>query len=302
MHIQSYDKFLNEGLKWKEDLDFEFPCLVTQEDPESFPCVQLCVDEENHSIRLWDKSGRLSHSFPIKPHAYKIISQNPGLEQMVGIDPWSSWIRDSINKNNIIEVREFLEEIDLDDEEGISPKENLEMMLDLCDLADVTVPYIDEIGKNLYLAKLSNGMESEMEMTELGMLKCFHVYKDAFSKKPLFTFQILPSQKWTFRVTEDPIIIQNGSLSSEKAKIIKSLIRACLTEEISPDHRGTLISYYEHLLKDLSSMNRLESGRKGVDLKDEEILRFKSLVSKYIGEKTADELYHKAKQSLYNQK
>jgi len=91
-------------------------------------------------------------------------------------------------------------------------------------------------------------------------------------------------------------------LSSEKANIIKSLIRACLSEEISDSHKKNLISYYEQMLLDLSSLDRSETGRKNIDSKDAEIIRYKSLVSKYIGEKTAEELYQKAKQSLYHQK
>jgi hypothetical protein len=302
MNIQSYEDFsLNEGLQWRDDLDFEFPCLLTQEDPDHFPCVQISRGEKEDTIKLWSKGGSIFHSFQISPQAYKILTQNPGPEQIIQIDPWSNWIRHPHNKEQVIEIREFLEEFDLEDD-TTSPSEDLEMILDICDLNGVTVPYIDEIGHNMHLAKLSNGMESELEMTDSGLLKCFHIYANSESKKPLFTFDIIPSQKWTFHATEDPIVVMNGSLSSEKANIIKSLIRACLSEEISDSHKKNLISYYEQMLLDLSSLDRSETGRKNIDSKDAEIIRYKSLVSKYIGEKTAEELYQKAKQSLYHQK
>ena len=302
MRIRSYTDFsLSEGMEWKEDLDFEFPCVLTAEDPEEFPCVQIANGDEFDTVVLWTAKGNASHRFPIKKSAYHILTQNPGAQQMVQIDPWSQWIRNSENKDNVIEIREFLEELDIEDD-LISPGEELEMILDLCDLGSVTVPYIEEIGNGIFLAKLSNGMESEMQINDQGLLKVAHIYSDQSSKRPLFSFDLIPHQKWTFHATENPIVISNGSLSSEKAKIIKSLIRATLSDEIDENSRQVLVSYYEHLLKELSAVDRSETGRKNIDSKDEEILKFKALVSKYIGEKTADELYRKAKQSLYHNK
>jgi hypothetical protein len=302
MRIQSYTDFsLNEGMEWKEDLDFEFPCLLTQENPEEFPCVQIANGEESDLVVLWNSKGNVFHQFPIKKSAYHILTQNPGSQQMVQIDPWSQWIRNSDNRDNVIEIREFLEELDIE-EDLSSPGEELEMILDLCDLGHVTVPYIEEIGNGTFLAKLSNGMESEMQINEEGLLKVAHIYADQSSKIPLFSFDLIPHQRWTFHATENPIVISNGSLSTEKAKIIKSLIRATLSDEIDENSRQILVSYYDQLLKELTSVDRSEIARKNIDTKDEEILKFKSLVSKYIGEKTADELYRKAKQTLYHNK
>jgi hypothetical protein len=302
MKIQKYHEFvLNEGLEWKEDLDLEFPCVISNEAPEEFPCVQLCSHDESHIIRLWNKDGKEEYFFEISPKAYKVITQNPGTEQMISIDPWSNWIRSGDHQDHIIEVREFIEDMDIETE-SFGPQDDLEMILDICDLSDVTVPYVDEIGPGVYLAKLSNGMESEIEMSSEGLLKKFHIFRDPASKSPLFSFELLPRQRWEFNVTESPIVVDQASLSSEKSKIIKSLIRACLTEEIPDAHKKNLVSYYETLLGDLTSMKRGEYGRKDLDRADDEILRFKSLVSKYIGEKTADELYRKAKQSIFNSK
>lgn len=302
MRIRSYTDFsLNEGMEWKEDLDFEFPCLLSQDDPEEFPCVQIANGDELDLVVLWNAKGNVFHQFPIKKTAYHILTQNPGAEQMVQIDPWSQWIRNSENRYNVIEIREFLEELDVE-EDLASPGDELEMILDLCDLGHVTVPYIEEIGNGTFLAKLSNGMESEMQINGQGLLKVAHIYANQASKTPLFSFDLIPHQKWTFHATDNPIVIFNGSLSTDMAKIIKSLIRATVSEEIDENSRQVLIAYYDYLLKQLTSVDRSETGRKNIDSQDEEILKFKSLVSKFIGEKTADELYRKAKKSLYHNK
>lgn len=299
MNLLRYEQYrMNESSDW-DDEEILLPCCVGDVQPDFFPCIQLvCLDDKNH-LNCWDKKGQMVLDFTIPGSAYQIVTDNPGNLQMLKLNPWSTWIRNSSNRENISDLKEILD--DSEDDGDFNPTDEVLLFLDLCGLNSLKTKSHHKLENGIHLIELDNGMEAEVDYDEQNkLMRKLDIFSEPNQKYPVISICIKPKLKWGFRIDDTDYEISDVKKISDRQNLIGSLINAALGKTQDDDSIGNIRSYYE---EQLASLKKLVSHpnfhRSNLDQKDEEIYRFKNLVSKYIGEKTADELYKRAKSEIY---
>ncbi len=299
MNLLRYDQYrINEGFSW-EDEEILLPCLTGEEQPDFFPCLHLVTSGDKDHLNCWNKKGEMVLDFPIARSSYEIATDNPGNLQMLKMNPWSTWMRNEANRENLLDLKEILD--DTEEEDDFNPTDEVLLFLDLCGLNSLKTNSHQKLENGIHLIGLDNGMEAEVDYDEENrLMKKLDIFSAPNEKYPAISICIKPKLKWGFRIDDMNYEINDVKKISDRQNLISSLITAALGKTQDDESIGNIRSYYEEQLASLKKLVNLPNfHRSNLDQKDEEIYRFKNLVSKYIGEKTADELYKKAKSEIY---
>jgi hypothetical protein len=299
MKLVRYKDFRINESNVRTTEDYSFPCYIDSEPIESYPCVKMNRDENVSKILCYDRMGNCVLDFSIPNTCYSIVTDNPGPEQMVSIDKWSKWMREQSNSDNINDLVEFIEFSD--DDDSMDVLDELSFFLDVIGLNDKPASIKKQISKDLFLIGLENDMESEVEYSDdLGSIKRISIFLSSDDKYPSISLILTPKVRWEFLHDGEIISISDVSGISDRRNLIGALINSCLGKAQDTDEIEIIKSYYLEKLDDLKTSMKGEGHRKNMDVKDQELFKFKNLVSKFIGDKTADELYRQAKSEISN--
>jgi hypothetical protein len=304
MRIKNFKTFESED-SWEHENRVTFPCVITQDEEPLENCVAIHQSESGpHKLCVYGKGGDCKLEFSIPSSAYNVESNNPGNEQTVSIDPWSVWMRREENHDLVTDLSELVYDILNNEDDDHSPAhDEISIFLDMLDIDDLYPTSIDEIRPDCYCVKLNNGMEMEVKMSEdKKVFTKADMYECDSSKYPFISMQNTKNPNWKFFMDDDVITLHNRLTDVSKTPVLKTLIHSYFKKPQKKDEE-ILVNHYTKMLKDFPRVNiETPEEQKKIDSLDSEIIRFKNLVSKYIGSKTADELYHQSKLNYFNTK